>query len=161
MKLKLFVSIEGEERSERIEVDSDHRLSAIHEAAARVGLKVPKEADVFIEEGEESVVLTHTLAEAGVKDQARIHLNRCKKIKVTAHYKASTDEKAFPPSATVAKVHRWASKLLPSDIDKGEHVIQLCESDRRPSPKVQIGTLTRDGVCALCFDLVPAERIEG
>lgn len=161
MKLKLFVSIEGEERSERIEVNSEHQLSTIHEAAARVGLQVPKDANVFVEEDEEPVDPMTTIAKAGVKDQARVHLHRCKKIKVTAHYKANTDEKTFPPSATVAKVHRWASKLLPSDIDKGEHVLQLCESDRRPSPKVQIGTLTRDGVCALCFDLVPSERIEG
>lgn len=50
---------------------------------------------------------------------------------------------------------------LPSDVDRGEHVLQICESAKRPEPMTQIGTLTKDGVCALCFDLVPAERIEG
>jgi hypothetical protein len=161
MKLKLFVSVEGEARSELIEVDSDGELRVIHDAALRVGLQVPKEAEVFLEENEDFLDSKHTIAKAGIKDQARIHLHRCKKINVTAHYKAKTDERSFSPSTTVAKVHRWAAELLPSDIDKGEHVLQLCDSDKRPEPKVQIGTLTKGGVCALCFDLVPAERIEG
>lgn len=161
MKIKLFVSAEGAEQSERIEVESEAAVKSILEAAAKMGLAAPADSSVFDEEGEESLELGHSIAKAGLKDKDRVHLHRCKKIKVTVHYKASTDEKTFPPSATVKKVHKWASKMLPSDVDRGEHVLQICESEKRPAPQVQIGTLTKGGVCTLCFDLVPSERIEG
>jgi hypothetical protein len=161
-KIKLFVQVEGSDRSELVEIAPEASLKDLADAATASGLAVPADAFVFDEENDEPLEVDKSLAQGGLKNQARVHFHRCRKIKVTVHYKAEIEDKDFPPSATVAKVHKWAAgKLLPSEIDRGEHVLQICESDIQPEPQKQIGTLVKDQTCMLCFDLVASERIEG
>jgi hypothetical protein len=48
-----------------------------------------------------------------------------------------------------------------SDEDAGEHVLQIAGTHDRPAPGTHIGTLTDGKVCALAFDLVADERVNG
>jgi hypothetical protein len=161
--IQLFLQFEGNRRIELIELDADSPVSAIIEAAARVGL--PEEcraaALVFGEDGEAPLDAGTALSAAGVRDKHRVHVHRCHKIAVTLHFNDVTDKAHFPPSATVERVKRYfVHKIHMSPVDATEHVLQLCGSTDRPEPDQHIGALVSSS-CSLCFDLVPIKRVEG
>jgi hypothetical protein len=82
---------------------------------------------------------------------------------VAVTFNGETVERRFPPSATVARVKRWAAekKFGMSEEEAGEHVLQIAGTHDRPAPGTHIGALTDDKVCGVAFDLVPDERING
>src|SRR4051812_761999 len=52
---------------------------------------------------------------ARVKDRAtakglKVHVHRCRHVEVTVSFNGETAEHRFPPSATVARVKRWAAE---------------------------------------------------
>lgn len=161
--IKLFVQAEGNERIELIELPQIASVKDILLSAQSKGISVLSDGVLlFDEDNEDPIDSTLSLEMAGIKDRAKIHIHRCRKIDIVIHFKAEEVQKSFPPSATVAKVQKWAAhKFLPNEVDRTEHELQICETDTRPSPNTQIGALVRDGNCTLCFDLVPTERIEG
>ena len=161
-KTKLFVSVQGFDEDKLVEVDPHQHVAEIANAAKVAGLPVPQNAVFFKEEEAEPLNAGVSLAEAGVKPHTRVHITRCQKITVVAHYGKEEVEKAFPPSAPVSAVHAWAAgKLLSNELDRKEHILQVCDSDVQPTPRTQIGTLITDEKCELCFDLVAAVRVEG
>lgn len=162
-KVKLFVTVEGNNEDKLLEADPLAHVKEILSAATYAGLPIRTEgALVFLEEGEDAIELSEKIEEAGIKDESRIHISRCRKILVTVHYGRQEVEHPFPPSATVGRVQKWAAeKLLSNEIDRKEHVLEVCETDFQPTPRTQIGTLVKNGKCELCFDLVAAVRVEG
>ena len=52
-----------------------------------------------------------------------------------------------------------AIKLNPKDA--AEHVLQLCNSTKRPPSDTRLNELVQRHECAVCFDLVPEKRVEG
>lgn len=161
--LKLFVQAQGSERTELVELPQSAVVKDILTAARDKGVAVPSDdVLVFREEHEEPVDVGSSLHAAGIKDKSRIHIHRCRTIDVLIHFKAQDAHKLFAPSATLAKVHKWAAnKFLPSELDRTEHELQICDTDNRPNPNTQVGALVKDGKCHVCFDLVPTERVEG
>lgn len=93
----------------------------------------------------------------------RLHLSHCHRVHVVVRFNAATAERRFPPSATVERVRRWATKrafeMKPRDA--AEHVLQLHGGHVRPDPDIHIGSLTNGEKCAVAFDLVPFKRVEG
>ena len=105
---------------------------------------------------------------ARVKDRAtakglKVHVHRCRHVEVNVSFNGETAERRFPPSATIARVKRWAAerKFGMTDEEAGEHVLQLAGSHDRPAPGAHIGALTDGKVCGLAFDLVADERVNG
>lgn len=103
-----------------------------------------------------------------VKDRAtakglKVHIHRCRHVEVTVTFNGETVERRFSPSATVARVKRWAAehKFGMSEEEAGEHVLQSAGTHDRPAPGTHIGALTDGKVCGLGFDLVPDERVNG
>lgn len=174
-KMNLFVTVEGHDEDKLVEVDPHGHVKDIVESAIHAGLPVHTEsAHVFLEEGDEPIALSENIEKAGIKADARIHINRCRKIRVTVHYGRQDVDRSFAPSVTVGTVQKWAAeKLLSNEIDRKEHVLQVCQSDLQPTPRTQIGTLVKHQrheehkkheeheKCELCFDLVAAVRVEG
>jgi hypothetical protein len=117
---------------------------------------------VFAGEDEHPLHSDKPLRHQGVKDKHRVHVHRCKKIKVALHY-ADTPEAhhQFAPTATVHHVKRWyVNELKMPPVDASEHVLQITGTTDRPDPDVQIGALV-SGHCELTFSLVPVKRVEG
>lgn len=93
----------------------------------------------------------------------RLHVTRCLKVKVAVRFNGETKSRAFPPSATVERVRRWAARRAfgLSPRDAAEHVLQIQGTTTRPDRDTHIGALTDGKACAVAFDLVPSKRVEG
>ena len=121
---------------------------------------------IFSEDQEAELSPDLSLEEAHIGHRSRVHVHRCHRIEVTVNFNAAQKTRAFPPSATVERVKRWAVGPAPEGfglqgVDATEHLLQLCHSNTRPDEDTHIGSLVTFPDCQLCFDLVPKVRVEG
>ena len=82
---------------------------------------------------------------------------------IQVRFNGETEKRHFTPSATVERVKRWAARRAfhLSPRDAAEHVLQIKGTTTRPDRDVHVGTLTHGHSCAVAFDLVPSQRVEG
>ncbi|WP_407123442.1 hypothetical protein [Bradyrhizobium sp. STM 3561] len=161
---KHIIFIQVQERpgiieAEVIEAATIGELRATIEA---VGVALDAETHIFIDEAEEPLLGEHHHAVPELKRGMRVHVSRCKRIKATVHYLERSGEHEFAPGARVRAVKAWAVhtfKLTPKDA--AEHVLQICQSRKRPAADTPLHELVEGHGCSLCFDLVPEKRVEG
>ncbi|MQB46042.1 hypothetical protein [Rhizobium sp. ICMP 5592] len=124
---------------------------------------VARDALLFLEDEDEPLNETTLVKERASAKGLKVHIHRCRHVEVTVTFNGETAERRFSPSATVARVKRWAAekKFGMSEDEAGEHVLQIAGTHDRPAPGTHIGALTDGKVCALAFDLVPDERVNG
>lgn len=93
----------------------------------------------------------------------RIHVSHCRHVEVSVRFNGEVEKRRFTPSATVERVKRWAARRAfhLSPRDAAEHVLQIKGTTTRPDRDVHVGTLTNGCTCAVAFDLVPHQRVEG
>lgn len=108
---------------------------------------------------EDVVVVGHRATHRGLK----VHVHRCRHVEVTVTFNGDTVERRFAPSATVARVKRWAAEreFGMGEEEAGEHVLQLAGTHDRPAPGTHVGALTDGKVCGLALDLVADQRVNG
>lgn len=97
-----------------------------------------------------------------IVDGLRLHLHRLKAVTVGVRYAGREVHHTFRPNATIARVKRWAAHELginPSDA--AELMLQIAGTDSRPDPDVHLGSLVKAPQHSICFDLVPAPRVNG
>lgn len=97
-----------------------------------------------------------------IADGLRVQLHRQKGIDVTVNYAGRDVNRTFRPSATVARVKKWATHELgitPSDA--AELMLQVTGTDNRPDTDTHIGALVKTPAKKLSFDLVPSPRVNG
>lgn len=118
---------------------------------------------VFIEDQDEPASDKDRLEKHGGKGGIKIHLHRCRQIKVAVTFNGETVHHPFSPATTIARVKQWAAvrKFGMSEDEAGEHVLQIAGTHDRPAPNVHIGTLAAHPGCSIGFDLVPDERVNG
>jgi hypothetical protein len=160
-QMKLFLQFEGHLPIELIHVPEDAAPGDVLAAATALGAET-HEAFLFVGDDEKPLDPEKPLRSQGVQDKARVHVHRCKKIRVALIYAGEPEKHHnFAPSATVDQVKRWyVEKLEMSPVDASEHVLQITGTTDRPDPDVQIGALAHCG-CEISFTLVPMKRIEG
>jgi len=127
---------------------------------AHVG-KPPDDAELFlfIEDDDDEDALGKL---KHVKDGLRVHLHRLKAITVAIRYAGREEIHTFRPNVTIARVKVWATNafgIAPSDA--AELMLQIAGTDIRPDLDVHIGSLVKAPNHSLCFDLVPAPRVNG
>jgi hypothetical protein len=143
----------------------------LDEVVAKINLPLPKEGRLLFLEDIDGPIDCHAVVEELLPlpphDDAvgllRLHVARCRHIEVAVRFNGETVKRPFPPSATVERVRRWAARRafhLPPR-DAAEHVLQIQGTAIRPDRDVHIGTLTSGHACAVAFDLVPCQRVEG
>lgn len=166
-ELQLFVQGEGIADIQLVRVAEQ---STLRELIGKLGSALAEAdaasaADEFIfllEDSERELASDKSLKELGIKNRERIHINRCRKVKVSVNFNGKEIADAFPPSRTIAKVKRWADKQFGIEgVDATEHALQICGTAKRPDEDVHIGALVRRPNCQVCFDLVPKKRVEG
>jgi hypothetical protein len=97
-----------------------------------------------------------------VTDGLRVHLHRLKAIDVTVRYAGKEVRRTFRPNATIARVKRWAGQEFGiAASDAVELMLQVTGSNARPDQDVHLGSLVKVPQHAICFDLVPAPRVNG
>ena len=163
------VFLQGEDQAEivLVKIPTNATVADLLVAAQAQGIHVASGADgsvALLEDTEEALDLGLTLDAAGITHRGRVHVHRCRRVAVTVNYNVDQKTESFPPSATVARVKKWAVSKRGfglADIDATEHLLQVCGSTTRPDEDAHIGTLVRVPNCALCFDLVAKQRVEG
>jgi hypothetical protein len=162
--IDVFVQGEGLKQVVRIRVAKGALVRELIELALALGL-VPGGV-AALEDCEEALDLDAALDAAGVCHHGRVHVHRCRRTEVSVHYGARTLTQSFPTSSTVQAVWKWAvaaPQFNLSPTDALEHALELCDTAVRPDPDTHLGTLVSGGKahCALCFNLVPKQRVEG
>lgn len=147
-----------------VKIDRDKGVKEMLAVAA--GLRrsqVEGEFEVFIEGCDEPLKRDAFLPEAENGHPARVHVHRCRRIKVEVTFNGATKEHSFGPGTTIAAVEKWAAikGFGMSPADAAEHVLQFSGRTERPEPDTHIGSLAGCPDCRLAFDLVPLKRVEG
>ena len=118
---------------------------------------------VFLEDEDDPITDLAKIAEHAKPRGLKVHFHRLRQVKVTVTFNGKTVEHHFCPSATVARVKRWAAEKefgMSAD-EAGEHVLQIAGTHDRPNPGKHVGALNDDKVRVVAFDLVPDERVQG
>lgn len=166
-ELQLFVQGEGIADIQLVRVAEQSTLRELLKKFSSVftDTEVASATDEFIfllEDSERELASDKSLKELGIKNRERVHIHRCRKIKVTVNFNGKEAAETFPPSKTIAKVKRWADKEFGIEgVDATEHALQICGTAKRPDDDTHLGTLARRPNCQVCFDLVPKKRVEG
>ncbi|MBC7283583.1 hypothetical protein [Hoeflea sp.] len=160
--IDLFYQGEGVGEIAHIELEPDATFATLKTRLAEKH-QIPADALLFIEDEDEPIDEGVLVKERATAKGLKVHFHRCRHVEVTVMFNGETVERRFPPSATVARVKRWAAekKFGMSEEEAGEHVLQIAGTHDRPAPGTHIGSLTDGKVCSLAFDLVPDERVNG
>ncbi len=160
--IDLFYQAEGVGEIEHLEIDPDTTFADLK---ARLIEKHGGGTDafLFVEDENDPVDDKQTVQDRAGGKGLKLHLNRCRHVAVSVTYNGETIERKFAPAATVVRVKRWAAerKFGMTDEEAGEHVLQIAGTHERPAPGTHIGALAPRKSCALAFDLVPDERVNG
>lgn len=160
--IDLFYQGEGLGEIAHLELEAEVTFAALKALLAEKHGAL-QDAMLFLEDQDEPFDDSTLISEYAGAQGLKIHIHRCRHIEVAVTFNGETVDRRFPPSATIARVKRWAAerKFGMSDDEAGEHVLQISGTHDRPAPGTHIGTLTDGKVCALGFDLVADERVNG
>lgn len=161
-KLTVFIHAHGRPGILEAELSEAATIGELYGVFAALGITIDAETFVFIDEAEQHQHHEHHHPIGGLKHGSRIHVCRCKRIKTSVNFTDKTDTREFAPGTRVKSVKEWAVQVFKlSPKDAAEHVLQICNSSKRPSTDTRLNELVKPHECSLCFDLVPEKRIEG
>lgn len=160
-KIEVFYQGEGIGEIQHFEADSGDTFSAIKaKLCAKHGLA--SDTVLFLEDAPEPIDEKGLVREQARPAGIKLHLHRCRSVKVSVTFNGKTVEEAFAPSTTVARVKIWAARQFGmSEEEAGEHVLQIVGTHDRPRPGTHIGSLVVCSTCRVAFALIPDERING
>lgn len=121
------------------------------------------DARAWLENSDDPLEPTATLADAGVKERDHIQISKCRHLNVTVRYGGDSKSKQFPPGATIVSVFNWATGSNGFDLtqtEKAKHTLGICDTLTQPDKASHIGSFA-DEDCGVCLDLAPKERFEG
>ena len=160
MKVQVFLQSELLGDIEVIEIDPQAGHQALHRACLdKLGAAQADEFFLFVEDDDDEQPFDKL---DGIPEGLRVHLHRLKGIDVIVRYAGRDVRRPFRPSATVARVKRWAThELGVTPSDAAELMLQISGTDTRPDADVHIGALTPAHQRHITFDLVPSPRVNG
>lgn len=159
----VFCQGEGIGEIAHIELEPDATFAVLKSRLAEK-YQIPDHVLLFVEDEDEPIVECVLVKERATAKGLKVHIHRCRHIKVIVMFNGKTAECHFPPSATVARVKGWAAQkeFGMSEDEAGEHVLQIAGTHARPASGTHVGALTDDKADdSVAFDLVPDERING
>lgn len=158
---QIFLQSELLNDIEVIEVDDSASTRAIRQAClARVAeILLSDELVLFIEDDDDENAIDKLDC---VVNGLRLHLHRLKAVTVNVRYAGREANHTFRPNTTIARVKRWAVQEFGiTQSDAAELMLQICGTDTRPDADLHLGHLIKTPQNSVCFDLVPAPRING
>lgn len=162
MKINVFYQAEGLADIAVIEVEDGLTFGEVRKLLAQAA-DLSDDAVLFVEDDEEPAKLDQKLAVTDKSAGIKLHLHRCRKVRVTVTFNGRVVQHPFTPATTVAKVKKWAAikefNMTPEEA--GEHVLQISGTYDRPAPNTHIGKLVKHPECQIAFDLLPDERVNG
>jgi hypothetical protein len=161
-RIDIFYQREGSAEIEHFEIEPTATFAAL-KGHLREKHGLPDEILIFIEDGDEPFEDDEPVGKYERPEGTKVHVHRCRHVHVNVTFNNETVDHKFAPSATIARVKRWAAETRfgMSPEDAGEHVLQIKGTKDRPNPGTHIGALVKSPECRIAFDLVPDERIHG
>ena len=161
-KINVFLQGEGIKDVVRLQLEPKSTALDVKRACASHGVQANGETAVFVEDNDEPLADSATVASVAGKHGVRLHVHRCRRVGGKVAYSGRTVERVFGPGRTVGSVKNWAAKELgiPKE-DAAELILQIAGTKDQPDVDVHIGTLAACPACAIAFDLVPNPRIQG
>jgi len=158
--IDIFVYTASGVAPRRLQLDADATVDELLKAAKTNG--DPGDELAFLEDSDEPLDRTKKLVDCGIKEKSVVHCHRCRHVLVTVNYNGVTKQNRFPPSATVARVQKWAVKEFGLKGQDAEDKVLRTDANAQPlEPDTHIGTLTPASVCALNLYLTPLVLVEG
>lgn len=158
----VFIQVQDREGLLEMDLPLPPTAEQMRDALAALDIVLDGDTHVFVDDDDEPLQLKGRAVLERIRRGCRLHIVKCRKVKVAVNFLDKTEEKAFAPGARVKKVKAWAVKQFGLDgNDAAEHVLQLCGTTDRPGSDTPLHALTRHGACTVCFDLVPEKRVEG
>lgn len=160
--IDIFYQGDGIPALEHIETDAETTFGAL------LALIVKKhglddECLLFLEDEDEPADGEAAIGKKASRAGIKVHIHRCRKVAVSVHFKDKTVRDEFPPSATIARIKRWAAvrKLGMTEEEASHHHLQLTGTTDQPNPSIHVGTLARCPKCNVEFDLVTTPIVNG
>lgn len=160
--IDIFYQGNGIHAIEHLEIDESQTFSYLKKIIIKTH-NLQEDAFIFLEDDEipvdENLIVSNKAGRAGIK----VHIHRCREIRVVVHFKDKTIHHNFSPSTTVARVKNWAAekKFKMSEEEASHHHLQIAGTTEQPNPGTHIGTLTSCPKCTVEFDLVSTPKVNG
>lgn len=162
MSITVFIAVQGHDRLVEVNLSDHASINDVRASIGEAGIEIDESLILFHDEDDEPIEWKDPKLPNKIKNGAKLHLCRCRKIEVMVRYLDQTERHHFAPGARVRRVKAWAVKHFKlAELDAAEHVMQLCNSTDCPPTDTPLHKLTKQGNCELCFDLVPDIRVEG
>jgi hypothetical protein len=155
--MRVYVHEEGRVDADAVDLDEAIPIGDALEIAS-------DDVAVFVEDADEELDPTATLAVAGVADRAHLFRGRRRRIKVAVSFNGESIDREFRPNATVGRVFRWATGPNGFDLSKedaAEHTLAISPGDTIPPRDAHLGSLDNGSPGRLTFALIPKHRFEG
>lgn len=122
-----------------------------------------EELFVFVENEGEPLDRGHSMDRCGLRHRHHVHCHKCHRIRVAVIYNGVEKGDAFPPSAKVKRVLKWAIDAFQlKGADAENKVLRLAEPPQTELPnESHIGSFAHPGKCELKVCLVPPVRFQG
>jgi hypothetical protein len=136
-------------------------LKKIHEAGLCEG--ATEELLIFVEEEGEPLNKENSIEQCGVKHRHHVHCHKCHRVRVEVNYNGVEKAEAFPPSAKVRRVLKWAVDAFGlKGADAENKVLRLADPPQTELLSDQhIGSFVHSPKCELKLCLVPRVRFQG
>ena len=160
--IDVFYQGEGLSEIGHFAIEADATFAIVK---AKLSKKYDLAADVllFAEDKDSPLDDKERISDHAGDSGLKLHFSSCHRIKVYITFNGATVDHEFAPGTTISSVKRWTteSAFKMSAEDAGEHVLQITGTHDRPAPSAHVGALAPRKTCAVSFDLVPDERVNG
>lgn len=133
--IDIFYQAEGLREIAHLECGADENYTALKDA---IGKKhgLGDDAFIFLEDADKPVDLKEAALKPSAKGGVKIHVHRCREVKVSVTFNGETVQHPFTPATTIAKVKKWAAerKFGMTEEEAGEHVLQITGRMNGPRP---------------------------
>jgi hypothetical protein len=162
MSHTVFIAVQGHDHLVEVDLPENASIEIVHATIKEAGIEIDEEYMLFHDEDDDPIEWHGRKRPHLIKQGAKLHFARCRKIDVTIHYLEQTKRHSFAPGTRVRRVKAWAvNHFKLAERDAAEHILQICGSIERPPTDTPLHKLVTRGQCELCFDLVPDIRVEG
>ena len=159
--IPVFIQLDGAPGLTEAAVPERASGAQLYDVLARLGIGTDDAMFVFVGEADEPIKRGGK-EQLGLVGGALLHVTRCRKVKVTAHFLERSADAHFAPGTRVKAIKAWAAgKFEMADADAAEHVLEICDSKTRLTTDSNLQQLTDGKLCSVCFNLVPDKRVEG
>lgn len=156
---KLYIHREGTLDPEIVDIDPS---DTVRDLLLKLG--AGDEDRLWLEDNPNVLDDDACIKDEHIPDRHHVHCSPVKEIDVEVTFVDEHKRRRFPPSATVASVHEWATGPkgfnLAAD-QRPKHELVVRGTDEAVPGNVHLGSLVGRGEHEVCLDLRPKERFEG